>query len=494
MPDINKPLAQLSIPAEAQALGPALDFFESMLKIIGFDKKDTLRMRLALEEASLNVIEHAFDPDEKGELDIVLERRPNQVVLLVLDKGLPVDFRQVEQGKSEGMGLKLIRGMTDEVTFLNLGKNGKCVELIKNIPYKIISDTLTEQEKKELKEMDKTRLESADIELRFMTPDDATAMARCVYRSYGYSYALDSIYYPDKIRENLESGIVKSVISIDKNTKEIVGHLALAYPSIGAKVADSGQAVVDPRYRGHNLFKRMKSFMVEYAQQVGLYGVYSEAVTVHPYTQKGNLSIGAYETGFLLCFIPDSMNFKKIQDEGAVPFRQSVVFFYLRTNPEPNRIVYIPHRHQTIIDKIYKRNNFNRTYGVASGKLIIPEITEANLKIIESIQMSYICVINYGYDFSAMLKHRLAELIEKKIEINFLDLPMSHPDTATMYKEAEKLGFFFVGIIPEIDEQGDYVRFLYLNGVKVEPEKYCLVSDFVQELFDYIIKERERVS
>jgi len=195
-----------------------------------------------------------------------------------------------------------------------------------------------------------------------------------------------------------------------------------------------------------------------------------------------------------LCFIPDSMNFKKIQDEGAVPFRQSVVFFYLRTNPEPNRIVYIPHRHQTIIDKIYKRNNFNRTYGVASGKLIIPEITEANLKIIESIQMSYICVINYGYDFSAMLKHRLAELIEKKIEINFLDLPMSHPDTATMYKEAEKLGFFFVGIIPEIDEQGDYVRFLYLNGVKVEPEKYCLVSDFVQELFDYIIKERERVS
>ncbi len=494
MADTYKELARLTLPAENKILGPSLDFMENLMKTTGLEDKDILRMRLALEEASLNVIEHAFDPDEDGIFDIILDRRPNKVVLQVIDKGLPVDFRQVEQGKSEGLGLRLIRGMTDEVNYLNLGRGGKCVELVKNIPYKIISDTLSEEEKKQLDSMDKTRVEKADIELRFMTPEDAAAMARCVYRSYGYSYALDFIYYPDKIRENLESGMVKSVVSIDRGSGEIVGHLALTYPEPGAKVADSGQAVVDPRYRGHSLFKRMKNFMVEYAENSGMYGVYSEAVTAHPFTQKGNLSIGAYETGFLLSFVPDTMTFRKIQDKDAAPVRQSAVLFYLRTNPEPHREVFPPRRHFDMIEKIYKRNNFNRTLHSPDSLRVEKEITEANMKVIEPMKLAYIKVMDYGKDFAAMIKHRLGVLIEKKIEVNFLDIPMSKPGSSILYEEAEKIGFFFVGIVPEIDSQGDTARFLYLNGVKVQPDKYARVSEFVQELFDYIMKERERVS
>lgn len=81
-------------------------------------------------------------------------------------------------------------------------------------------------------------------------------------RSFGYTYALESIYDPDRIRENIESGLTRSVVCVDKETSEIVGHLALTFPAPGAKVVDSGQAVVDPRYRGHNIFKNMKTFMV----------------------------------------------------------------------------------------------------------------------------------------------------------------------------------------------------------------------------------------
>lgn len=494
MTETFKTLAKLTILADTKVLGPTLDFIENMLQNTGLDSKDILRMRLAAEEASINVIDHAFDPGEDGLFDIVIQRRPNKVVIQVLDKGLPVDFRQVEQGKTEGLGLKLIRGMTDEVNFINMGRDGKMVELVKYIPYKNISETLSDAEKKEIAEMDQTRLENAEIELRMMTPEDASSMARCVYRSYGYSYALDFIYFPDKIRENLESGTVKSVVSIDKNTKEIVGHLALTYPEPGAKVADSGQAVVDPRYRGHNLFKRMKSFMVEYAKETGLFGVYSEAVTAHPFTQKGNLSIGAYETGFLLSFVPDSMVFRKIQELDAPPVRQSVVFFYLRTNPEPHRVVYPPQRHFEIIDKIYKRNNINRSYGSTENFFIDKDISQVNMKVLEPMKLAFIKVIDYGKDFSAMLKHHLISLIEKKVEVSFLDLPLSHPATTVIYEEVEKLGFFFVAIVPEIDKQGDYVRFLYLNGVIVNPEIYARVSDFVNELFDYILKERERIS
>ncbi len=494
MHDTSKNIVTLTVPADMSMLAPTLDYIEALLKNTGITPPDVLRMRLGLEEASVHVIEHAFDPGEEGSFDIILQRRPNKIALQVRDKGLPVDFRKLEQDASAGLGLRLIRGIADEVQFLYLGKEGKCIELVKELPCLSAAETLSDGEKKELEKMEPVQVEQATIALRFMTPDDASAMARCVYRSYGYTYAMEAIYYPDRIRENLASGLVKSVVAVDENTGEIVGHLALTFPTPGAKVADSGQAVVDPRYRGHNIFKDMKKFMVEYARTTGMFGIYSEAVTTHAFTQKGNLSIGAFETGFLLCFVPDTMHFKKIQDVNAPPVRQSAVLFYLRTNPEPERTIYPPARHAALIEEIYQRNTFRRTYGIApvSETPEAATLSTADLLVHDAIKRALITVSTYGADFAAMLRHRLALLIEKKIELIFLDLPLSDPATATRYEDAEKAGFFFVGVMPEIDEQGDYARFLFLNGVTVEPDKYVRVSDFVQKLFDYIMAERAR--
>ncbi len=490
-----KTLAKLTLPAEAMTLHPALDFVEGILATTGLEREELLRLRLGLEEAAMNVIEHAFDPGEEGYFDVVVQRRPSQVVLQVFDKGLPVDFRQSPSESGQGLGLRLIRRVADEVNLLNLGRDGKCVELIKNLPVRNVCETLSEAERKEIDAADSTPFDKADLELRFMTPEDASAMARCVYRSYGYSYAADAIYYPDKIRERIESGLAKSVVAVDKNSREIVGHLALTFPAPGARVADSGQAVVDPRYRGHNLFKKMKQFMVDSARTDGLYGIYSEAVTTHPFTQKGNLSLGAHETGFLLCFVSDTMQFRKIQKAGEPPLRQSAVLFYLRTQPEPHRVVYPPRRHRAMIDAIYKLNAFNRSYGEdETARSQTQDLTQTQLRVAESAMCAVIEVMEYGEDFTAMLKQRLSLLIEKKMEVIFLDLPMSNPDTARAYEEAEQLRFFFVGLIPEINGQGDVVRFLYLNGVHVQPDKYVRVSDFANELFDYIMRERERVS
>jgi serine/threonine-protein kinase RsbW len=47
------------------------------------------------------------------------------------------------------------------------------------------------------------------------------------------------------------------------------------------------------------------------------------------------------------------------------------------------------------------------------------------------------------------------------------------------------LGFFFAGMIPELDN-GDFLRLQYLNNVKIDPSKTVVVSDFGKYLFDYI--------
>jgi hypothetical protein len=92
-----------------------------------------------------------------------------------------------------------------------------------------------------------------------------------------------------------------------------------------------------------------------------------------------------------------------------------------------------------------------------------------------------------------MIKHRFKELLQRKMEVIYVDLPLSNPNTPFMYEHLEDMGFFFVGIIPEKNE-GDIIRFTYLNSVQVDPDYYHRVSDFIQEFFDYMMKERERVS
>ena len=117
---------------------------------------------------------------------------------------------------------------------------------------------------------------------------------------------------------------------------EFVGHLAVRVERPDSLVGEAGQAVVDPRFRGHHLFPRMKTFLAEHASERGMYGLYSEATAVHPYSQRANLNLGAKETGFLLGYIPASVSYKEIGEdrEGR---RGSVALFYMRTNPEPER-------------------------------------------------------------------------------------------------------------------------------------------------------------
>jgi anti-sigma regulatory factor (Ser/Thr protein kinase)/GNAT superfamily N-acetyltransferase len=485
-------ITRITLPANKDYLPNALDYFEGILNKIGLDEKDVMKMRLAIEESSLNVIEHAFDPDEDGRFDIIFARRPSQLVLKVHDKGLPSDFNAALKESGEGLGIRLMRGVTDEVNFVNLGREGKQVELVKYMPYKTHAESLSKEEKDIIDKMDLSQIEKPNINMRFMKPEEASAMARCVYRSYGYSYSLEFIYYPEKIKENIQSGIVKSVICVDESN-EIVGHLALNFEYAGAKVGETGQAVVDPRYRGHSLFTKMKNFMIDHAKESGMYGIYSEAVTAHPFTQKGNLALGAHETGFLICYVPATVNFKKIQKEGAPPLRQSAVLFYLKTNEEPKRICYLPKRHKDIIQKIYDRSKLNREIEDIVDVEVTEDITRHHLKVSEDANRAFIKILKYGTDFESMIHFRFRDLCDKKMELIFIDLPISDPLTAHKYEFLEKLGFFFVGIIPELGE-GDVVRFEYLNNVIVDPDIIARESQFVNELFDYIMSERDRVS
>jgi len=73
---------------------------------------------------------------------------------------------------------------------------------------------------------------------------------------------------------------------------EVVGHYALERNQPGP-VAEGGQAVVDPAHRGRKILDRLKMAALDHAREIGLAGVWADAVTVHTFTQKANLTLGA---------------------------------------------------------------------------------------------------------------------------------------------------------------------------------------------------------
>uniref|UniRef100_Q07JQ4 Putative anti-sigma regulatory factor, serine/threonine protein kinase n=1 Tax=Rhodopseudomonas palustris (strain BisA53) TaxID=316055 RepID=Q07JQ4_RHOP5 len=479
------PLARLTVRARTELVVAARDFACAVAAQQGFPATALERLELLTEEACLFVVEHGFEPGEDGSFDLILDRRPGKFVVAVEDKGLPIDFSKPPEEST--LGLSLMRGFAEEISFLNLGKAGRRIEFAASLPARPVEDYLTAAER--AAPTADPPLASDVPKLRLMTEADAVALARCIYRAYGYTY-VDFIYYPDRIAEMLRSGLMMSCIA-ENDASEIVGHLALLRGPEQV-IAESGIAVVDPRYRGHALFKTMKLFMVEEARRRGLLGLYSEAMTLHPFTQKGNIALGAHETGFMLAYVPPDVNTRKI-DSAPQGERAALLLYYYRIAPEPHRVVYAPPHHRAILQDICARIGLDRRFvDQDAAPPPVAEATRLDVRVRPELGVATITVRACGADAAQQVRHHLVDLCRRKIDTIYLDLPLGDPVAARVCAACEAAGFFFSGMIPEYDH-GDVLRLQYLNNLDIRMEGIVVVSDAGRRLFDHVAAERRRV-
>jgi anti-sigma regulatory factor (Ser/Thr protein kinase) len=480
----ERAVVRVAVSTEAELLPAVVDFVRRVAQRLGLEGRAAEELNRAVETVCRNVIEHAFDPNEAGQYDIEILRRPGQVVVVVEDRGLPFDYAQLREGGDTTLPEMLHRSFVEEVRFINLGRGGNRVELVKHLPHTDVREQLPEADHHRTVRAPAAS-EDAQLEIRMMRPKESLELSRCVYRSYGYSYDWDSIYYPDQIRELQEGGLMRSCVAVTAED-EFVGHLAVSVDHPGSLVGEAGQAVVNPRFRGHHLFPRMKTFMAEQATRDGMYGLYSEATAVHPYSQKGNLDLGAKETGFLLGYIPASVSYKEIgaDREGR---RGSVALFYMRTNPEPERTIYPPAVYRETVQLVVEHNGLHRTLGDGSSAEMLPS-SQMSVDVRRDHNLAFLRVGEPGADLQELVRVRLRELCLHRVDCIYVDLPLSHPAAQNAGARLEELGFFFGGIIPELRD-GDVLRLQYLNEVDIRPDDVRTGSEFGQELVNVIWSE-----
>ncbi len=479
-------ITSIKILAKLEYIPIIIELVGSISEKSGLESKQVKQLQLVVEETCLNVIEYAFDPDETGYYEVEIKRKPGKIVVSIEDQGLPFDFQKFQPNDNSGLGMLIMKAFADEIHFLNVGRQGNRVDIVKNLSYQNIEELVHKDEKKETGLQVRANLD-IPLTFRLMKEDDSINVARCIYHSYGYSYGNDIVYYPEKMKEHLVHGFLQSCVVLNPEN-EIVGHLAMMLNKPDAVVGETGMAVVDPRFRGRGLFKKMKNFLIDYAGEREMKGIYSEAVAVHPFTQEGNISIGAHETGFLIGFTPTTMFFKKIQRKKRTK-RQTTLLFYYLINDDIEREVYIPEQHSTIVESIIDFNNLKRKIKNKPDKPRKTHIKAIiNVEIQTETRRAFLRIRSYGEDFIELVKFRLRELCLRRIDCIYIDLPLSEPECQFFCEPLEKFGFFFAGIIPEM-YNGDVLRLQYLNNVEIDFDEIAVVSEFGKKLYKYVCNE-----
>ncbi len=119
---------ELVVPNDTQYLASVRQEVTKVVTESAFSDKDRKLIIVAVDEAVTNIMEHAYDNDLEGELDIelILEYDNTRFEVVIRDSGKVFDPRTLEvpdvrshvkQGSRHGLGIFLIRQIMDEINY-----------------------------------------------------------------------------------------------------------------------------------------------------------------------------------------------------------------------------------------------------------------------------------------------------------------------------------------------------------------------------------------
>lgn len=117
---------ELVISGHFKNLAKIDQFVEQVSLQAGFDDSSIYNVRMAVDEACTNIIEHAYGGEGKGAIRLVCELQGEGLLITIYDQGQrfdPTTIRDLdtnaplEARSSNGMGVFLMRQLVDTVTY-----------------------------------------------------------------------------------------------------------------------------------------------------------------------------------------------------------------------------------------------------------------------------------------------------------------------------------------------------------------------------------------
>jgi serine/threonine-protein kinase RsbW len=328
-----------------------------------------------------------------------------------------------------------------------------------------------------------------DVTFRFLGPDEGGVLTKAIEAAYGTTYDVRWVYDPLEVSARLADGRYVSCVA-ETTDGELLCHEGMSLAAAGDAVAHSGQAVTLEAARGQHLFTRTKRVLMDWGKERGLAGMYSEATAAHPYSQKANIELGAHETGFLLGWIPAS-----VENDAAARAtrRNSAALFYTKLNDGHDRRVYAPERHHEIVGQTLALCELRGTLGQPPPDFELPARTELHTEVDADHNLALLTVSMPGADLEQVIGAARRHLFHGVcLDAIYIDLPLDTPATALVADHLERLGVSYSGIFPNSRADGDVLRMQSLHRVRVKADDVAVASDHGRELLDYVLADLER--
>jgi serine/threonine-protein kinase RsbW len=135
-------MSKITFDASFENLDEIREFVGDAARRVGFSDKEIYSIQLATDEASSNIIEHAFAGITGGKLEIEVIDSKSEIKIILRDHGKSFDPASVpepnvkadlSERKIGGLGMYLMRKLMDEVSYESSPKTGNILTMIKRL-------------------------------------------------------------------------------------------------------------------------------------------------------------------------------------------------------------------------------------------------------------------------------------------------------------------------------------------------------------------------
>jgi anti-sigma regulatory factor (Ser/Thr protein kinase) len=118
--------SRLIVPARYDRIKQICSFVVDAANVAGLDESSTFQCQIAVDEACTNIIEHGYEGEDRGRIEVICNTNPGVLKIELLDQAPPFDPETVpepelgaplEDMKIGGLGIYFMKKMMDDVSF-----------------------------------------------------------------------------------------------------------------------------------------------------------------------------------------------------------------------------------------------------------------------------------------------------------------------------------------------------------------------------------------
>lgn len=445
----------------------------AVTRLGGSGEAAALAVRVAAEDAARRL----SGGEEAPTLTVSLEVTGAQAQLQFTDRGSPV------QGVPEPLLALLEFGALVSVDAASDG-HGNRTSLVLPLPGH-----------SRLLDLDAVEVYGDDVELsaeavsyRALEPGDATGLTRAIYRTYGWSYPLADLYYPERIAAAIESGTRVGEVAVTAEG-EVVSHWGAVFLAPG--VVETGNTVTDPRFRRRGLAKDLGDRLLERLGRMGVRGRLREPVMTHSATQAIALQEGASIVG---CYIHMTNPLQQVGiTDGVMRQRGSASVMYVPLQPLRPAKLWVPPAYSELVAEVLRHTDWPRTVEAPRAHEHVPLTSALATAYDATNHLGVVTVTRVGADLVTVLDENLHAMRKAGSEWVSVRLPLTQEPTGTLGAGLSELGLSFGALLPEFLDGEDCLALQWLADREIDTAEWVYADDRVAHIVDAIVQQARDV-